>query len=149
MPAIYDPEFWKLTWNGILIGGFATGSFLKLTRRAESIDLAMGADGFGTFILKHDRSAQLEFTLRREHPCVALLSAKLTLMERGGVAALGAIGPLMLEQSFTGSGAEAQWAALMKQPDMEGGTDYSPIAFSLLIENAAMFNGAPAVTGQR
>lgn len=149
MAAIYDPEFWKMTWNGIVIGGFFNGSFLKLARRAESTDLVIGADGAGTFVMKKDRSATLEFTLRREHQTVALLSAKLALLEIGGVTALGGIGPLLIEQVVTNTTASAQYAAITKQPDMEGTTDYSPITFSLLIENASMFNGSPAVTGQR
>lgn len=144
MSALYDPEYWKLVWNGIPITGFMTGTFLKVDRRTESVSLVMGADGAGTFVVSHDKSAVIEFTLRREAAVNVLLSAKMRDIEGGR---RRGIGPLLIEQTQTKSSTAAQFAALVKQPTMEGGTDFSPIVWQLLAIDASMFNGSAELTG--
>jgi hypothetical protein len=144
MSAIYDPTFWQVTWNGILVTGFAAGTFLKVDRRTETTSLVIGADGRGTFVVSHDKSAVVEFVLRREVITNPLLSAKMTDIENGRERG---IGPLLIKQTKTGTTAAAQFAALSKQPAMEGGTDLSTITWMMLVEDASMFNGSAELTG--
>jgi hypothetical protein len=141
---MYDPLDWKLTFGGILITGFVTGSFLKVMHRTNAVQTIIGADGEGTFVVSHDQSGQMEFTLRREVSVNIALSAKLALA-RGG--RREAIGPLFVENVRTKSTAKATNAILVKSPDMEGATDYTPIIWTLEAIKLDMFNGAAEFSG--
>ncbi|MGL4445599.1 MAG: hypothetical protein ACRCU1_18395 [Alsobacter sp.] len=144
MSGMYDPLDWKLTFGGILITGFVTGSFLKVMHRTPAATTIIGADGEGTFVVSHDRSGQCEFTLRREVSVNLALSAKLNLVRRGSRLA---IGPLFVENVRTKSTAKATNAILVKSPDMEGATDYTPIIWTLEAIKLDMFNGAAEFSG--
>lgn len=137
--AIYDPRFWKITWNKILITGFAPGSFIKVMRSTESATKVVGADGQVTFVMNPDRSGEVELTLRRESPVNTRLSAALNAMERG-LAATG-IGPFYAEQTNSSTTARGVTALIAKQPDLEGATDASPIVWRLLVDDISIFNG--------
>jgi hypothetical protein len=144
MSGMYDPLDWKLTFSGILITGFVTGSFLKVTHRTNAASTVIGADGEGTFVISHDQSGQMEFTLRREVSVNLALSAKLALTRRGS---RQAVGPFFLENVRTKSIAKATNAILVKSPDMEGATDYTPIVWTIEAIKLDMFNGAAEFSG--
>lgn len=144
MSALYDPLDWKLTFGGILVTGFMTGSMLKVMHRTNAATTVMGADGEGTFVISHDQSGQVEFTLRREVTVNLALSAKLNLVRRGLRAA---IGPLFVENVRTKSTAKATHSILVKSPDMEGATDYTPIVWTIEAIKLDMFNGAAEFVG--
>ena len=70
----YNPDDWQVVFNNILIAGYAKGTFLKVTRNAESAAMEAGGHGDVVIVGKTDRTGKVEFTLQRESPVNALLS---------------------------------------------------------------------------
>ena len=141
--AVYSSQLLKITWNNILITGYATGTFIKVTRRTDSVSLVVGADGGTTFVFSADRSGEVELTLRREHRVNTLLSAAVNAMDRGDFAR--GIGSFLVENVRSGAQHSAPNAVISKPPDMEGATDATPIMWKFLLDDLRAFDGAVEV----
>lgn len=144
MSAMHDPLDWKMVFDGILIGGYANGSFIEVTHKTPASTIAMGADGEGTFVVSHDKSGTIKITLRRKHPVNRLLSAKLAAL-RAGVRS--AIGPLLVENVKDKSFAKATYAAVVATPTLVGSTDDVPIEWMFESPNVDIFHGADEFSG--
>lgn len=136
----YSPADWKISAFGFPIGGYKDGTFLKVTRNTESAKMVFGSLGDAVVVQNLVRGGKVELTLMREHPCNALLSARLNLFEAGDVTGMG---PFFAENIAAGTTAAAANCVIEKQPDMEGAQDPSAITWSLLLDDVSMFNGSP------
>lgn len=137
----YNPDDWQVVFNNILIAGYAKGTFLKVTRNAESAAMEAGGHGDVVIVGKTDRTGKVEFTLQRESPVNALLSAQLAAFEaRPRVRGAGR-GPFLAKNlNSPATLATAANAVIEKVPDMEGADNNSPIVWTLLLDDATMFN---------
>jgi hypothetical protein len=138
----YNPADWLITWNGILIQGFAKGTKLKVTRNTVSAEMDVGMDGDAVIVGKNDRSGKVEVTLQRESPANALLSAQLTAFEARPRTVGAGIGPFLAKNiNSVGTVAAASHGVIEKWPDMEAANTASTCVWSFLLNDVTMFEG--------
>jgi len=137
----YNPDDWSVVWNNILIQGYAKDTFLKVTREAESASMDAGGHGDVVIVGGTDRRGKVEFTLQRESPTNALLSAALAAFEKRPRVRGAGVGKFLarnLNSRLTR--AEAVNGVIEKWPEMEGATKNSPITWVILLDDVTMFN---------
>lgn len=137
----YNPDDWQITWNGILFQGVAKGTFLKVTRNAESAKMEAG--GYGDVVVTGgtDRTGKLEVTLQRESPTNDLLSAALAAFEaRPRVRGAGQ-GAFLARNVGSRSLARAAVGVIEKTPDMEGADASSSVTWTILLDDVTIFHG--------
>lgn len=138
----YSSTDWQLTWNNILIQGFAAEQKFNVTRNSESATMEVGPDGDAVFIAHNDRSGKIEFELQRESPTNALLSAQLVAFEqrpRRAGAGTGAMKIRHTNEPLTS--AIATNGVIEKWPDMTAGKKNTTCKWVILLDDVTMFNG--------
>lgn len=80
----YDPGAIVVVYNGIQVQGYASDTFVKVSRDESSFKLKKGADGAGTRSLNRNRAGKIVVTLDQASPTNDLLSAMLVLDEATG-----------------------------------------------------------------
>lgn len=136
----YSPSDWKIIVKGHLVTGFATGTFMKVSRTSDSAKLSPGATGNQVLVGLLDRSGEVELTLQRESPSNDILSAMLAAFEARATVGAG-VGEFLAKNINSTSLALSANAAVKKSPDMEAGTDGSNTVWTLLLDDVTIFNG--------
>lgn len=137
----YAPTDWQISALDVLVQGFAKGTFLKVTRNAESAAMEAGAHGDVVITAKTDRTGKVELTLQRESPTNDLLSAKLAAFEaRPRVRGAGK-GSFLARNINSTSKAQAANCVIEKAPDMEGADANSTVTWTFLLDDVTIFNG--------
>lgn len=62
----YDPAKVVVTFNGIVMQGFADGSFVTIERTDEGTKLVIGADGEATYVTTADKSGKMTVVLKQD-----------------------------------------------------------------------------------
>ena len=62
----YDPKSILVTWNGILVSGYADGTFVELERNEDGFSTSVGDCGDVTRVRMNNRSGTLKLTLKSE-----------------------------------------------------------------------------------
>ena len=138
----YSSTDWVLTWNGILIQGFAGDEKFKVTRSADSASLEIGPDGDAVIVAHNDRSGEVEVTLQRESPTNALLSAQLVAFEARPRVQGSGIGTLKVRHTNEpATSALAVNGTIKKWPDMTAGKTTKPCVWVFLLADVSMFHG--------
>lgn len=139
--AIYDPDFILFTWNGIMITGFASGTFLQVSRMTDTNSSEVGANGDVTVVRSRDKRGTITFTLMKESPVNDLLAAVLKIDEATnlgkGVAEVRNLNGTTLHH------ATVSW--LRKPPDDAFSTEADSIEYTVDCERLEMFSGGALV----
>ena len=138
----YSSTDWPLTWNNILIQGFAAEQKFSVTRNSESASMEIGTDGDAVIVAHNDRSGKIEFELQRESPTNALLSTQLAAFEqrpRRPGAGTGSMKVRHINEPATS--AIATNGVIEKWPDMTAGKKNTTCKWVILLDDVTMFNG--------
>lgn len=111
----YDPANCTLSVNGIIISGFASGSFITIERSADMWSKQIGAQGEGARTKSNDRSGSISFTLMKTADSNKVLSALAILDENTGGGAV----PVQFEENGTSNLMVAETAWIRKMPNAE------------------------------
>lgn len=137
----FDPKDVSFVWAGILVEGWAEGSFIDIDYRNDLWDITTGADGLGAFVKSNDASALVTFRLMPG----ALVNQALSLKFMGDLTPLNAgFGPLEIFDASTLSSHSALKARLMRSPKRVYGTSVEALEYQLGCLNLVPNNG-PAV----
>lgn len=136
----YSPSDWQIVFKGHLVTGFATSTFLKVSRNAESAKMSPGGTGEQVLVRMLDHSGKVEITLQRESQSNDVLSGFLAAFEAGLTVGAG-VGEFIAKNINSTSVAASANAAIEKAPDMEGATDASNVVWSILLDDVTIFNG--------
>lgn len=117
----YDPEKVIVTWNGIIIDGFADGTFFSVSMNEAAFNLTKGADRESTRTKSNNLSAQATATLMQTSSANALLYAAHALDLVTGTNN----GPLLVEDILNGETLFSANAWIMQYPDVEFGKESS------------------------
>lgn len=74
MARIYDPKKIIAVVGGVVVEGYAEGTFLEVTRNEDDHTYSGGSDGKGTFNINPNKSGTIKFTLQHNAKSVNLLS---------------------------------------------------------------------------
>ncbi len=112
----YDPNQITMVFAGILVTGYAEGTFITAERNEDGYELSVGAGGDVTRVRNNNRSGRVTLTLQAESPSNDLLSAQAILDEALLAAGLG----VLLVKDLNGTTVlEAEAAWIMKFANME------------------------------
>lgn len=71
----YNPRRIALSWRGIIIGGFAKGTFVTVDRDEDAATKNVGNDGRATVILNPNEGCSITFVLQQGSIANEILSA--------------------------------------------------------------------------
>lgn len=115
----YAPHLNTLTLGAIVIEGFAKGTFIKVTKTEDSVDLVEGVEGNGTFVHKLSKRHEIEFVLAYGAESNDLLAALVAANDR--IPGSGVV-PVSLKNQMGRGFLTAAEGAVMKMAD-QGETD--------------------------
>ena len=129
----YDPKQIVIVLGGIIITGFADGTFLNITYNEDQFALTVGADGEGARAKSNNNSARIEVSLLQTASANALLSnlrrLDISIPGRAGVV------PLQIRDVLGGTLYEAQDCWIVKSPDAEYSKEISERTWILETDN--------------
>jgi len=137
----YDPAQNSLIMGGQIMEGFAEGTFINITRNADSFSLVIGADGSGTRTKSNDRSGKIAITLQQTSPSNDVLQGFLTADELNNG---GQFTALHKDNSGrTVNAAETAW--VMKPPDQGFAKEAENREWVIETDNLEVFVGGNPV----
>jgi len=123
----YDPGKQYLTFAGINIYGFASGTFIEIERDEDAFTKEVGAHGDTTRVRSHNKGGKVTFTLKASSPCNDLLSARAIGDEQSGLGS----GPVLMKDLNGTTVVESPDAWIKKLPKIERGTEASNVVWEL------------------
>jgi len=123
----YDAKKVIVALGGVPIGGYADGSFVKVTANSERWTRKVGADGEVNRSRSNDNTSTVDLTLLQ----TSLSNAYLTTVEKAD--ALTGLGMLPLLITDTNTGKSRFWpqAWIVKTPDDERAKETTDIAWTI------------------
>ena len=115
----YDPDKVIITFGGIPIGGYADGSFAKITANSDLFTTKVGADGEIARTRKHNGTYGIDITLMQTSPS----NSHLTVIENIDRATGMGIRPLSITDLSGGSLHFWPEAWISKDPDADYGAE--------------------------
>lgn len=113
----YDPKKIVITFGGILIQGYADGTFVNAERSEDAFETSVGAGGDVTRVRNNNRTGTVTLTLQSESLTNDLLSAKAAVDEASG----RGVGSLFIKDLNGTTLVRAESAWIKKMP----GTEYA------------------------
>lgn len=139
----YDPTEQDLIFNGVIITGFAEGTFIKAMRNEPGWSFKPSNSGGGARCRNPNKSGRLEFTLHQGSPSNGVLSAFATADE---LTAEGVGEALVKDRSTSAAKVTAQNAWVVQIPDYERGKETGDITW--IIETDEINIGHDGLTPQ-
>jgi hypothetical protein len=117
----YDPKRVVVTFKGVRLTGYMSGTFVSAERETQSFSKVVGAGGDVVRVRSRNRSGTATVTLQASSPSNDVLSGFLLEDELLGTGT----GPLMVKDLNGTTILEAPEAWIQKPPDVEFGDDES------------------------
>lgn len=133
----YDPKNIIVTFDGILLTGFADGTFLTAERNTDAYTLVIGAGGEGARARSRDKSGIVTLTLIATALGNDLLSAVAAADELGAAG----VGPLLVKDLFGTTLIAAQNGWIKKVPKVEFGKEVGSREWVIECEQLEIFAG--------
>ena len=133
----YDPSQIVIAFRGLTVQGFADGTFVKVSRNADTFSAKIGANGDTTRVRNRDRTGKVVVTLQAESPSNDDFSAAALLDETTGLGT----GPLLVKNLNGTTIYEAQVAWVGKPADGEYAKDATTREWTLECEVLRMYSG--------
>lgn len=111
----YDPQKVILSFGGIVLTGYAKGSYIKAKRNTDTFTVVVGAAGEESWDKKSDRSGEVEVTLMASSQDNDALMAIYAVDELTGAG----LSPLMIKELNGTTLVHAAFARLSKPADVE------------------------------
>lgn len=140
----YDPTEQVVVFNGLLIDGYAAGTFIKVSRNEDAVTFQPSNSGGGARSRNPNKSGRFEFTLLAASPANGLLSAIALADELRGEG----VGECMVKDrsSFNSLAiCEAQNAWVVKQADFERAKEVGEVTW--IIESDELLIAHAGLTG--
>ena len=113
----YDPANVTIVFAGIIIEGYADGTFITAARNNKTFNLKVGSSGEDARAKSNDKSGTVTLTLMQTSASNALLSAQVELDELQN----DGVGSLLIKDLLGTTLVAAQTAWLQKPADVEFG----------------------------
>lgn len=139
--AQWDPGKCTVSFAGIVLNGFAQGTFIKLAYNTDSYSVQSGAQGDVVRVRSRDLTGTMEVTLQASSPCndLLLLKAKQDRLNGTGY------GPILAEDLNGTTRAKASRAWVKKVPDVEWATDPSDRVWVIEIADLDLLPGGAVI----
>lgn len=134
----YDPAEVHFVFGGVLIDGYADGSFLNVEFNVDLFTLLVGADGCATRSKSNNRSARITCMLMPGSTGNLKLNAALAADKAGGLGVL----PALLTDLSTGTTFATEGMWVVKDPGYDFQTEAQPKEWVLETDNLESLHGA-------
>lgn len=136
----YDPGLVVVTFFGITLTGFHSGTFVKCERDEDTWKKEKGAQGEGVRTRNRNKGGRITLTLQGAAPCNADLSNKALADERNGTGK----GPVSVEDLNGTTLWSAKDAWLIKPADLEYADEHTPREWVLDCDELEWFTDGSA-----
>ncbi len=134
----YSPKKVTISWLPAgIITGYADGSFIKVSRRTDTVSLIVGSDGGAARSMLSDKSGEITISLLQTSPSNDLLSAAAISDELSGAF----YGPLFVKDLFGRSLYACANAWVRKIADGDYDREVGPRDWVFETDNLEMFHG--------
>lgn len=136
-PTIYDPRNNVVTYNGVLLTGWADGDVITSAADADAVSSQQGADG--EIVINGGPTKPHSFGLRfmATSSSVPYLTGQALIQHQSGASAVS-FGPLVILNGATGQMTTCAQAWFKRVPDQSMGVEAGIVEFAL--------GGVPVVT---
>jgi hypothetical protein len=139
----YDPAGMLITFKGILITGFADGTFLNVERNEDGWFESVGADGHMIRTRNRNLSGVATLTLQQSSPANDLL---LSLAQTDELTGLG-VGPFMAKDINGTTMASSPQGWCRKRPGIERGKESGNTEWIIAMSRLDLKAGSAFVIG--
>lgn len=133
----YDPKQIHVIWGGVIVAGFAEGTFVTIARNGDLFEKSKGADGTVDRINKNANDFSVTITIKQTSITNDLFSAQMLLDVQGNVGVL----PLTVKDLSGTTLFFARQAWIAKDPDVAYGDSLENREWRLDTGNATKFIG--------
>lgn len=137
IPTVYDPRNNVVTYDGVLIAGYADGDSITVAADADAIGSQQGADGEIVINAGPTKPHTVTLRLMATSSSVPYLVGKALIQHQPGATA-ATFGPLVVINSATGQVTSFAQAWIKRVPDQSMGVEAGVVEF--------VFGGVPVVT---
>lgn len=131
----YDPTEVFVIFNGVIIDGYAPGTFIKVSRNEDVFSFQASNSGGGARSRNPNRSGRIEITLQTGSAANAFLSAFADADEQTGQG----VGEFLVQDSATAAAeCKAQNAWIVKRPDWERAKETGDVTWILESDDIAI-----------
>lgn len=142
MTPTYDPSNIKMVWGGIIISGYADGTFVHVERASDSYQKVVGAGGEVMRTRLRDASGAIKFTLMPTSQCNDSLSAVAAQDDADNTGVL----PLSIEDINGTTLLSSAHAWVKKTADVDFGKEPANREWTLECDVLNMFVGGTNTT---
>jgi hypothetical protein len=133
----YDPKQILVIVGGVPIGGYADGTFVKVSRKSDAYSMTTGCDGITSRAKSNDRSGSIVITLAQTSPSNKILTGFAVADE---IANAGVV-PVLIKDSAGDSAYVSGFAWVRKQPDGEFGKEVGNREWNMDAADLDIFTG--------
>ncbi len=133
----YDPKQVVVLIGGVPVGGFADGTFLNVTRTADTFTKHVGADGNTSRTKSSDRSGEMTITLAQTSPSNDVLSGFALADELSN----NGIVPILIKDLSGRTALVSAFGWIRKMPDVEFGKEVADRAWVFDLADIETFIG--------
>jgi hypothetical protein len=133
----FDPANVTVVFAGIIVEGYADGSFITAARNNPMFNLKMGSSGEGARAKSNDKSGLVTLTLMQSSASNALLSAQAELDELQN----DGVGSLLIKDLLGTTLVSAETAWLRKPSDVEYSNEITGRQWEIETDALNMFVG--------
>ena len=139
--AQWDPGKCTVSFAGINLNGFASGTFIKIAYNSDAFTVQAGAQGDTVRVRSRDATGTMEVTLQSSSPCNDLLLLKSKVDRATGLG----YGPILAADLNGTTVARASRAWVKKVPDVEWATDPSDRVWIIEIADLTLEPGGSVI----
>lgn len=136
-PTVYDPRNNVVTYNGVLVTGFADGDSITIAADADAVSSQQGADGEIVINAGPTKPSTVTLRLMSTSSSVPYLTGEALIQHQRGATAT-AFGPLSVINSASGQVTSFAQAWFKRVPDQSMGVEAGVVEFVL--------GGVPVIT---
>ena len=124
-----DPSEFTITYGTHTISGYADGTYIGVTKNANTFDSVKGADGEAARVMTNNNSATITVTLLQTSQSNTVLSGFSQIDRKTGAGAL----PLFIKDNNgdTAGGGSIAW--VQKDPDISNSKTVEPRAWTFYV----------------
>lgn len=138
MPQSYDPKLIVIIYGGMILSGYADGTFGAAKRASDKMTPVVSSDGKVTVVRSADDSGEITITLQASSLSNDYLSAKAVVQALPGPLVAE---PLFIKDLLGTTLISAAQAWIKKVPDVEFGKELSNREWVFGVENLQMVVG--------
>ena len=139
----YDAKDVTIIWNGIIVEGYADGTFVSVARDNPSFNKIVGSDGEGARAQSNDRSGTITLTLMQTSITNDLFSSAIAVDEQTG----DGVGPFLMKDQNGTTLCEAQTAWLQKPADQTFAREIETREWIIETTDLVIFGGGASQIG--